>query len=79
MPLFVGAATGLLAPLVWGRGCGAPAVRRVLTVGLSAWAVHLALVGGGLVREGSLLDYVCVLLVSAAAGALSCGRVQKSS
>ncbi|MGC9162418.1 MAG: hypothetical protein ACP5F9_02565 [Thiomonas sp.] len=78
MPLFVGVVTGTLAPWVWGRGCGSPAMRRASAAGLIAWLVHLVLVGSSLVREGSLLDYAAVLLACSLAIAWSCGRVEKS-
>lgn len=74
MPLFVGAVTGALAALVWGRSCAASTRRRALWAGLAAWAAHLAVVGGGFIREGSVWDYGVVALVSVVASELACRR-----
>ncbi|OYV34105.1 MAG: hypothetical protein B7Z83_08830, partial [Thiomonas sp. 20-64-5] len=72
MPLFVGMLTGALAPWAWGKGCGLSSTRRALRAGIAAWIAHLALVGGGIVREGSIVDYAAVVLMSAMASELSC-------
>jgi len=74
MPLFVGAVTGALAAWVGGSGCATGWWRRAIRAGAAAWTAHLALVGSGLVREGSTIDYAAVILISALSSAMHCGR-----
>lgn len=74
MPLFVGAVTGALATWAWGKGCSMPLGRRAFRAGAAAWIAHLALVGSGLVREGSIVDYAAVVLISAVVSVLNCRR-----
>ncbi|CUA93259.1 hypothetical protein [Thiomonas bhubaneswarensis] len=77
MPLFVGGVTGALAPVVWGSGCRATLARRLLLAGGAAWLLHLALVGSGLLREGSIWDYAAVMLAGTLASAAACRAERK--
>lgn len=71
MPLFVGAGTGL-----WSRRVLRPApgawTRQAGRAALAAWLLHLVLVGSGVVRDGSMLDYAAVLLAAVLASWLAC-------
>lgn len=81
MPLFVGALTGGLARLAWGRGCAASWGRRASWAAMGALLLHLVMVGGGLLREGSIWDYVAVMLAASVISAVACrgGRVTQRS
>ncbi|CDW94135.1 conserved membrane hypothetical protein [Thiomonas sp. CB2] len=81
MPLFVGALTGGLAHRAWGSGCAASWGRRASWAAIGALLLHLVLVGGGLLREGSIWDYAAVLLAASLISAVACrgGRVTKRS
>lgn len=74
MPLCVGAATGALAGVVWRGGCAAAWMRRVGPAAMASWVVHLTLVAGGLVREGSVWDYAAVIVAGVAASEWICRR-----
>lgn len=74
MPIVVGAATGAMAGLV--TGCAMPAARRAAWLASVAWLAHLAAVGSGLIREGSVADYGGVVLVCALVGAWICRRAR---
>ena len=81
MPLFVGALTGGLAHLAWGSGCAASWGRRAGWAAMGALLLHLVLVGSGLLREGSIWDYVAVMLAASLISAAACrgGRVTQRS
>jgi hypothetical protein len=85
MPLFVGALTGGLAHLAWGGGCAVSWGRRASWAAIGALLLHLVLVGAGLLREGSIWDYVAVMLAACLISAVACrggrrgGRVTKRS
>ncbi|WP_298289696.1 hypothetical protein [Thiomonas sp.] len=74
MPLCVGAATGALAGVAWRGGCAAGWARRAGLGALASWGVHLALVGGGLLREGSVWDYAAVVVAGVTASEWVCRR-----
>jgi hypothetical protein len=77
--LFVGAVTGALAPWASGGGCSVPSWGRALRAGAAAWIAHIALVGSGLVREGAIIDYAAVVLISSVVSALNCrGQTARS-
>lgn len=81
MPLFVGAVTGGLAPLAWGKGCAAGWKTRAILAAIAALLPHFMLVGSGLLREGSIWDYATVLLAACLASAAVCrgGRLARRS
>ena len=79
MPLFVGGATGALAPIAWGSGCAAGRARRSLVVGGGALLAHLVLVGSGILREGSIWDYAAVVLAATVLSAALCRAKRKSA
>ena len=79
MPLAVGAATGALAQFAWGGQCPASAMRRAIWSALASWLVHLACVGSGLIREGSIWDYAVVLLACVAATAWVCRGARRAT
>jgi hypothetical protein len=81
MPLFVGTLTGGLAHLAWGGGCAVSWGRRATWAAIGALLLHLVLVGGGLLREGSIWDYVAVMLAATLISAVACrgGSVTKRS
>ena len=73
MPLLVGGAIGAASKRVL-RPCAGRLRRQVAWAALAALLVHLALVGSGLLREGAMLDYACVLAAAVAASVLACMR-----
>ncbi len=75
MPLVVGGATGAMTGLVW-KGCAMSPGRRAVRVAAGAWLAHLAVVGSGLVREGSVFDYGAVVAACVAVGAWACRRAR---
>ncbi|GEM_PF-3154748 len=81
MPLFVGALTGGFAHLAWGDGCVVSWGRRASWAAIGALLLHLVLVGSGLLREGSIWDYVAVMLAASLISAVACrgGRITKRS
>ena len=78
MPLVVGGATGALAPIAWGAGCAAGRIRRVTWTGGAALVGHLAAVGVGVLREGSIWDYALVLLIATLTSATLCRSARKA-
>ena len=71
MPLLLGAAIGAISPWIL-RPCASPRSRQALRAALAAWALHLALVGSGLLIEGDMSDYGAVLLAALLASAWGC-------
>ena len=73
MPIAVGGATGLLAPMAW-PGCGVRALRRMAWAAGAGWLAHMALVLVGLVRGGEVIDYAVVVTVVVATLLWRCRR-----
>lgn len=73
MPLALGAATAALASLAW-PGCAAGLRSRVAWAAGAAWVAHVALVLGGVVRDGAVVDYAAVIAATVAALLWRCGR-----